>query len=99
MFKPLAIAAALALASLAQGQFLTTAFTFQGQLASNGAPVSGTYDFRFSLFDAVTGGTQVGLTQCADNVVVANGQVVVQLDFGSVFAGSQRFLQVETRLD
>lgn len=48
----LALAAALALASSALAQPLSTAFTFQGELASAGSPATGTYDFKFLLFDA-----------------------------------------------
>src|SRR5262249_34559799 len=76
---------------------LTTAFTFQGQLASNAAPVTGTYDLQFRLFDAATGGAQVGPTLCANNITVTNGQVTTQLDFGAQFAGQQRFLAISVR--
>src|SRR4051812_43674548 len=90
---------ALALAAIATAQPLTTSFTFQGKLDSAGSPVSGAYDLRFTLFDAATAGTQLGSQLCVDNVAVTNGLVAVQLDFGSQFAGSQRFLQVQARQD
>jgi hypothetical protein len=99
MLKPLALAAALLIASTASAQPLTTAFTFQGRLDSAGAPATGTYDLRFTLFDAPTAGAQVGPQLCVDNVSVANGLVTVQLDFGSQFTGSQRYLEVQTRQD
>jgi hypothetical protein len=95
----ISLLAALFTAALAHAQPLTTAFTFQGQLMNNAAPVSGVYDLQFRLFDAVTGGTQVGPTLCADNLTVTAGQVATQLDFGSQFAGQQRFLEVAVRLD
>jgi len=85
--------------SAALAQPLTTAFTFQGELAASGTPVTGTYDLRFLLFDNVSAGAQVGLAQCADHVAVANGRFTVQLDFGSQFAGQQRFLEVWVRQD
>jgi hypothetical protein len=91
--------AVLLTAALAHAQPLTTAFTFQGQLTNNAAPVSGVYDLEFRLFDSVTGGTQVGPTLCADNITVTAGQVATQLDFGSQFAGQQRFLEVAVRVD
>ncbi|MDB6016144.1 MAG: Alpha-tubulin suppressor and related protein-like protein, partial [Pedosphaera sp.] len=37
-----------------------TAFTYQGRLVDNSNPANGIYDFRFSLFDNSTGGTQFG---------------------------------------
>ena len=39
-----------------------TAFTYQGQLNDNGSPADGTYDLRFAIFDAASGGTQQGAT-------------------------------------
>ena len=38
----------------------TTEFTYQGQLQSSSAPASGNFDFEFLLFDALTGGAQLG---------------------------------------
>ena len=32
---------------------LTTAFTYQGELAATGTPAAGAFDLRFRLFDAV----------------------------------------------
>ena len=37
-----------------------TAFTFQGVLNQSGAPASGTYDLKFTLYDALTDGSQAG---------------------------------------
>src|SRR5438067_1862049 len=84
----------------ALAQPLTTSFTFQGQLASAGSPASGVYDFQFVLFDAASAGAQVGPTLCGDNLTLsAGGTFTAQLDFGSHFAGSQRFLEVRVRQD
>ena len=62
-------------------------------------PATGTYDFKFALFDAPTAGTQLGSQLCADNVAVSGGTFTTQLDFGSQFAGQQRFLEVWVRQD
>ena len=35
---------------------LGTAFTYQGQLKSDGSPANGLHDMRFRLFDAAVGG-------------------------------------------
>jgi hypothetical protein len=98
---PLLTAAAalcLAHAAFAQGP-LTTAFTYQGELRQSGNPVTGVYDVRFRLYDAPTGGTQLGSAICSDNLSLAAGRFTVQLDFGSQFAGQQRYLEAEARPD
>ncbi len=87
-------------ASLAHAQPLTSAFTYQGMLQDAGGPANGVYDLRFRVFDAAVGGTSLGVApRCFDNVTVVNGQVTLELDFGGVFAGAQRFLEVEVRAD
>lgn len=75
-----------------------SAFTYQGQLKKYGNPVNGACDFRFSLWDAASGGTQVGPTQYMASVPVNNGLFTVQLDFGaSAFGGDARWLEVAAR--
>ena len=65
----------------------TTAFTYQGSLNTSGTPASGNYDFQFALFDAASGGAQLGTTQTLNGVVVTNGVFAVSLDFGNQFTG------------
>src|SRR5262245_41773661 len=92
------VAAWLVLAALPlTAQPIGTAFTYQGRLTDAGNPANGTYDLQVALFDAASGGTQVGGTLTRDDVVVANGLFTVSLDFGSVFAGSQRWLELRVR--
>jgi trimeric autotransporter adhesin len=81
----------------AQTTALATAFTYQGFLIQNSIPVTGSCDLQFSLFTAVTGGTQVGSTQTKTNVAVNAGRFTVQLDFGSVFNGQDRFIAISAR--
>ncbi|MGD9790122.1 MAG: hypothetical protein AB7Q00_02315 [Phycisphaerales bacterium] len=84
----------------AHAQALTTRFTYQGRLDVSGSPASGLHDIRFSLFPSAVGGTQVGTTLCADNLGVSDdGTFVVGLDFGDVFDGNERYLQIEVRQD
>jgi len=71
-----------------------TAFTYQGRLQQSGGPASGLYDFQYSLWDADTAGTPVGSVQAASAVGVTNGLFTVTLDFGSVFNGSARWLEI-----
>ena len=83
-----------ALAVVAQ----TSAFTYQGQFSSNGIPATGQFDFRFTLHDALTLGTQVAgpLTNSATGVT--NGLFTTTLDFGSsVFDGNLRWLEIGVR--
>jgi hypothetical protein len=99
--RPLLLAAVALLAApmaLAQGP-ATTAFTYQGQLKSAAAPANGTYDFQFRMFNAATGGTQMGSTICADNLQVTDGLVTVSLNFGGGFDGNALWLQVQVRAD
>lgn len=97
--RELSVVAALSFACLAAGQPLTPAFTYQGELNVAGTPPTGTYDFRFRLFDALSGGGQVGATLCADNVAVDAGRFAATLDFGAQFSGAQRFLEIDVRQD
>ena len=87
----------IAVFSCASAAAQTTAFTFQGSLQTNGAPATGNYDFEFALFDAVSGGTQLGTTVSSNNLAVANGVFSVSLDFGGQFPGATRFLEIRIR--
>ena len=70
--------------ALAQG----TAFTYQGRLNSGTNPVTGLYDLKFYLYDAITGGSVLGGPATNTAVPVTNGLFIVQVDFGpGVFIG------------
>jgi hypothetical protein len=85
----------------------TTAFTYQGRLTDSNANTSGTFEMRFKLFDALTGGAQqpqptpVTLEFSVANsnaITVTNGIFTVLLDFGpGVFTGAGRWLEIEVR--
>lgn len=95
MFVILLAVCGLAAPVLAQG----TAFTYQGKLTNAGVPATGVYDLRFQLFDALTGGTELGITFTNPTVTVTNGIFTVQVDFGpiAVFDGSARYLEIGVR--
>lgn len=57
----IALMTALGLAGAARADSLA-AFSYQGFLRDDGVPADGVYDFRFSAWDAATGGTQIGST-------------------------------------
>ena len=72
----------------------STAFTYQGRLTRAGAPVTDACNARFQLFDAETGGHQIGPTQTT-TIHPQEGLFTVQLDFGdSPFDGSARWLEI-----
>src|ERR1035441_129665 len=76
----------------------STAFTYQGRLNNNGAPANGSYDLQFALFDAATGGSQVGGTLTATGAAVSNGLFTATLDFGTgVFPGADRWPNILVR--
>jgi len=72
-------------------------FTYQGYLADGGNPASGAYDFRFTLFNAPSGGSQVGSILSLNGVAVTEGLFTTPLDFGSVFDGTRMWLEVAVR--
>jgi hypothetical protein len=58
----------------------------------------GEYDFRFELYDAEAGGTQLGATNAFVNLDVVDGVFEVDLDFGDMaFDGSDRWLRIQVR--
>src|SRR6266581_9499023 len=77
----------------------TTSFTYQGRLTDGGTPANGNYDLQFTVWDALSGGTQQPqpspVTVARSAVAVANGIFTVQLDFpASAFPGADRFLEI-----
>ncbi len=80
-------------------QPMGTAFTYQGELRSAGLPASGPHDMRFRLYGALSGGAQLGNTLCFDHVPLSEGRFTVSLDFGAVFAGQSRYLEIDVRPD
>jgi trimeric autotransporter adhesin len=75
-----------------------TAFIYQGRLGDGGTPATGSYDFRFAIYDALSGGTAVGGPLTNSPVAVSNGLFNVTLDFGAgVFNGDARWLDIGVR--
>jgi hypothetical protein len=84
-----------AVTSLAQTP-LGNGFTYQGRLNAGGAPLNGTADFAFRLWDAETGGQEVASTVSISRVNVVEGLFIVELDFGpNVFYGNARWLEID----
>jgi hypothetical protein len=74
-----------------------TGFTYQGKLTDGGVPADGDYDFQFILYDAASGGGQVGSTLTTEDSLVSDGLFTVGLDFGDVFDGTALWLEVGVR--
>ncbi len=71
-----------------------SAFTYQGQLTGASGPVNATCAMQFRLYDALSGGSQVGST-LDQSIAVAAGLFTASLDFGaSAFDGSARWLEI-----
>ncbi len=88
----------LALTLNAQGQRpQDTTLTYQGRLTKAGAPLDDLADFRMSLWNAEQGGEPVGQTLEAISISVAEGLFTLDLDFGDVFDGQARWLQIDVR--
>jgi hypothetical protein len=74
-----------------------TAFTYQGQLSTNGAPANGLYDFRFRLDNDVAGDVILG-TVFTNAIPVTNGLFTTTIDFGAgILTGSNYWLEVDVR--
>jgi peptidyl-tRNA hydrolase len=78
-----------------------TAFSYQGSLEKPaGTPVTDTCDFRFGLWDALTGGNQKGTSPQTETAVEVVGGVftVAFLDFGpGAIDGTARWLAIEVQ--
>ena len=74
-----------------------TAFTYQGSLSDASGSANGSYDITYSLYNASTGGSQVGSTITASGTVISNGLFTATLDFGNVFGSTSYWLQLAVR--
>lgn len=69
--------------------------TYQGQLRQAGTPFTGLANLEFRLFDASSGGGQVGSEQTRLNWPIEDGLFQAELDFGpAAFSGQPRFLEI-----
>ena len=88
----------LMVSSLTTTNAQTTSFSYQGKLDDGGSPANGAYDLQFKLFDALSGGAQVGSTINRDDLIVTAGTFTTALDFGAAaFPGANRWLEVSVR--
>lgn len=94
LFGVLIVAACL----LGQGRVLAqadTTFTYQGSLSDGGVPASGSYNIGITLWDAVSGGTQIGSGITLNAHAVSDGLLTADLDFGaSALNNSPRWIEI-----
>jgi hypothetical protein len=84
------------------GAVVGSGFSYQGQLVKDGLGYTGTCDMTFGLWDAASGGSQLGGNQSLPGVNVSNGVFTVILngagEFGaSAFDGNARWLDVSVQ--
>ncbi len=95
-FLLLIAALGLPMGAHAQG----TAFHYQGRLVENDVPVSGVYDFIFTVHDAEVDGNALGVPLPLSGITVEAGLFLAPLDFGAdVFTGAARWLEISVRAD
>lgn len=92
------IASALLLAAnTAVAASFGTAFTYQGRLNDGAAAANGLFDLRLTLFNTAAGGGALGPSVTNANVPVAGGLFTATADFGSVYDGTARWLEIAVR--
>jgi hypothetical protein len=74
-----------------------TPFTYQGRLLEQGTARDGACDFEFRLFDAPSGGNQLGEPHVSNQVGVSDGLFTTTVDFGFAFTGAPTWLAVAVR--
>ncbi|HRJ42638.1 MAG: hypothetical protein KJZ86_03265 [Caldilineaceae bacterium] len=81
---------------LATAEAIATTIPIQGSLRNSQGAVNGPCDLRFALYNASQGGERVGalLTQ---TLTVTDGIFNTNADFGDVWDGNSRWLQIEVR--
>ncbi|NIP23834.1 MAG: hypothetical protein GWN67_03570, partial [Phycisphaerae bacterium] len=99
MFTILLVAVVLmgCLAQVSQAVPMGTAWTYQGRLLDANDAADGLYDFKFSLYDDPFTGIQKGSTLDINDIDVIDGYFTVVLDFGAVFDGDARWLEIAVR--
>jgi hypothetical protein len=87
---PFSLTAAFFLAAAANLLAQGSAISYQGRLNVSGSPANTNYDFRFTVYDAVTNGNAVSVAVTNLALPVATGLFTAKLDFGAgVFNGTQ----------
>ena len=95
-----AVAALLIACGSAHSVIVPSSITYQGQLSvADGAPAESPADMRFRLYNAASGGAQIGPeVSLAGQQLSPDGRFTVQLDFGAAaYDGNARWLEIDVR--
>src|SRR5687768_11398765 len=76
-----------------------TAFNYQGHLVEYGVAANDVYDFIFTIYPSAVGGAPLGAPLPLNAITVSSGQFVLPLDFGGVFSGGMRWLEIAVRIN
>ncbi|MHC4083941.1 MAG: tail fiber domain-containing protein [Planctomycetota bacterium] len=95
----LALGLMLSMAMVGKAEPMGTTWTYQGRVMDANNNADGLYDFQFKLFDGPNTLTaeQMGDTIYVNDMDVIEGYFTVELDFGNVFTGDARWLQIGVR--
>jgi Chaperone of endosialidase/Collagen triple helix repeat (20 copies) len=75
---------------------VSSSLTYQGELRDANGPVVGSTDLQFRLFDAVTGGVQIGPALQLLGAPLVDGRFIVELNFGAgAFGADARWLEID----
>lgn len=69
------------------------AVTYQGRLTDAGAAANGVYDFQFTAYDALIGGTAQSQQIIVEDISVTSGIFTAQLNFYSSLTSTTNFLE------
>lgn len=89
-----AFLACLPLSAIAQ---VETAFTYQGELKLDGALAAGEFDLEVCVYAVASGGAPLACAPPVENLPLVDGRFTIALDFGAVFDGTARFLEMRVR--
>lgn len=74
-----------------------TQFTYQGELKFQGAPAQGEFDLEACVYAVPSGGSALACSAPVENLPIVAGRFTTIFDFGAVFDGSERYLELRVR--
>ncbi|MCA9280119.1 MAG: hypothetical protein H6815_12275 [Phycisphaeraceae bacterium] len=76
----------------------TVTLAYDGELRLHGERLNGVVDLQFALFDAVSGGNQLGTTLVVNEASIVDGRIAIDLPIAAQhLAGGVKYLQISVR--